>query len=53
MYLSPEATGAYPPPKQGTTLKYSKMWNPEYWRSNTGENKQFPGLEKKNKTDII
>lgn len=53
MYLSQEATGAYLPPKQGTTLKYNKMQNPEDWRSNTGESKKFPGLEKKNKTDII
>lgn len=40
MYLSPEATGAYPPPKQETTLKYSKMWNPEYWRSNKHRREQ-------------
>lgn len=53
MNLSEESTEAYLPPKQGTTLKYSKMWNPEYWRSNTRENKKCPGVEKKNKTDII
>lgn len=24
------------------------MWNLEYWRSNTGDIKKFPGLEKNN-----
>lgn len=29
------------------------MWNPEYWRSKTGETKKFSGLEEKNRSDII
>lgn len=29
------------------------MWNAEYWSSNIGKTKKFPGLQKKNETDII